>query len=147
MKISGSYTLPAAPERTYALLQDPEALAASMPGCRELVRTAEDEYEMKMNVVISSIQGLFAGKIRVADKEFPARFRLLVEGDGKIGFLKGEGVLTLSPADGATEVHYDGEVQVGGMIAGVGQRLLDATAKYLIKRFFEKMAARVEQPS
>lgn len=147
MKISGSYTLPAAPEQTYALLQDPEALAASMPGCRELVRTAEDAYEMKMNLVISSIQGLFAGRIRVADKEFPARFRLIVEGDGKIGFMKGEGVLTLSAVNGATEVRYDGEVQVGGMIAGVGQRLLDATAKYLIKRFFEKMAARVEQPS
>ncbi len=139
MRISGAYTLPADPERAYTLLQDPEALAASMPGCRELVRTAEDEYEMKMNLVISSIQGLFAGKIRVADKEFPARFRLIVEGDGKIGFMKGEGVLTLSPVDGATEVRYDGEVQVGGMIAGVGQRLLDATAKYLIKRFFEKM--------
>jgi carbon monoxide dehydrogenase subunit G len=145
MKISGAYTLPADPERTYTLLQDPEALAASMPGCRELVRTAEDEYEMKMHLVISSIQGLFAGKIRVADKEFPARFRLIVEGDGKLGFLKGEGVLTLSAVDQATEVRYDGEVHVGGMIAGVGQRLLDATAKYLIKRFFETMRERACQ--
>jgi carbon monoxide dehydrogenase subunit G len=64
-----------------------------------------------------------------------------VEGNGKIGFLKGEGWLTLVP-NGAesTDVNYDGEVQVGGTIASVGQRLIDATAKLIIKKFFEKFA-------
>jgi hypothetical protein len=141
MKISGSHTLPTSRERAYSLLQDPRALAACMPGCEELVQAGEDEYEMKMKMVIASIQGLFTGKVRVADKNSPESFRLIVEGNGKIGFLKGDGLLTLAAVENGTEVRYDGDVQVGGVMAGVGQRLLDTTAKYVIRKFFEKMAA------
>ncbi len=63
-----------------------------------------------------------------------------MEGNGKIGFVKGEGLLTLSPQGDSTDVSYDGDVQVGGTIAGVGQRLLDTTAKMIIKKFFEKLS-------
>jgi len=63
-----------------------------------------------------------------------------VEGSGKIGFLKGEGQLRLSPDADATQVQYDGDVQVGGTIAAVGQRLIDTTSKVMIKRFFDKFA-------
>ena len=138
MKIGGSYTVPIEPGRAYTLLQDPEILARCMPGCDHLARIGEDEYEMKMKMVISSIKGLFGGKVRLADQSPPDSFRLIVEGTGKVGFMKGEGVLTLAPVEASTEVKYEGEVQVGGMIAGVGQRLLDATAKLVIKKFFEK---------
>ena len=144
MKISGSYTLPFTRERVYQLLQDPEVLAQCMPGTDHLAKIGPDEYEMKMKMVISAVQGLFAGKIRVADQKPPEQFRLLVEGSGKVGFLKGEGVLTLVPSDASasdpsTEVHYEGDVHVGGVIAGVGQRLLDTTAKLVIRKFFEKL--------
>ena len=144
MKISGSYTLPFARARVYQLLQDPQVLAQCMPGTDHLAKIGPDEYEMKMKMVISAVQGLFAGKIRVADQKPPEQFRLLVEGSGKVGFLKGEGVLTLvqldaSPSDTSTEVRYEGDVQVGGVIAGVGQRLLDTTAKLVIRKFFEKL--------
>jgi carbon monoxide dehydrogenase subunit G len=138
LKIGGSYTVPFDPLVAYTKLQDPSILARCMPGCDRLDKVGEDEYEMKMKVVISSVQGLFGGKVRLADQSPPDSFRLLVEGSGKVGFLKGEGVLTLLPSEAATEVKYDGEVQVGGMIAGVGQRLLDVTAKLIIKKFFEK---------
>jgi carbon monoxide dehydrogenase subunit G len=138
LKIGGSYTVPIEPGRAYTLLQDPEILAKCMPGCDHLARIGEDEYEMKMKMVISSIKGLFGGKVRLADQNPPDSFRLIVEGTGKVGFMKGEGVLTLAPVEASTEVKYEGEVQVGGMIAGVGQRLLDATAKLVIKKFFEK---------
>ena len=145
MKISGSYTLPVARERAYQMLQDPEVLAKCMPGTDHLAKIGPDEYEMKMKMVISAVQGLFAGKIRVADQKPPEQFRLLVEGSGKVGFLKGEGVLTLvpsaaPPSSTSTEVRYEGDVQVGGVIAGVGQRLLDTTAKLVIRKFFEKLA-------
>jgi uncharacterized protein len=149
LKISGSYTLPFARERVYQMLQDPEILAQCMPGTDHLAKIGPDEYEMKMKMVISAVQGLFAGKIRVADQKPPEHFRLLVEGSGKVGFLKGDGVLTLVPSpaatsdastvDSSTEVHYAGDVQVGGVIAGVGQRLLDTTAKLVIRKFFEKL--------
>lgn len=140
MKIAGSYLLPADGQKAYSLLQDPEALANAMPGCDRLARIGPDEYEMKMKMSISSIQGLFAGKIRVADPNPPESFRLLVEGSGKVGFVKGEGLLTLVPQENGTEVRYEGDVQVGGMIAGVGQRLLDTTARFIIKKFFQRMA-------
>ena len=115
-----------------------------MPGTDHLAKIGPDEYEMKMKMVISAVQGLFAGKIRVADQKPPEQFRLLVEGSGKVGFVKGDGVLTLvisdaSAPDPSTDVHYEGEVQVGGVIAGVGQRLLDTTAKLVIRKFFEKL--------
>ena len=138
MKIGGAYTVSADLNRAYAMLQDPEILARCMPGCDHLARVGDNEYEMKMKMVISSVQGLFGGKVRLADQSPPDSFRLIVEGSGKVGFLKGEGLLTLALVDAATEVKYEGEVQVGGMIAGVGQRLLDVTAKLVIKKFFEK---------
>ena len=138
MKIGGSYTVPVPPQVAYAKLQDPVVLAKCMPGCDHLDKVAENEYEMKMKIAIASIQGLFGGKVRIADQNPPQSFRLFVEGTGKVGFLKGEGLLSLSTADSGTEVKYDGDVQVGGMIAGVGQRLIDVTAKLIIKKFFEK---------
>ena len=145
MKIGGSYTVPIERQLAYSKLQDPEILARCMPGCDHLDKIGDDEYEMKMKVVISSVQGLFGGKVRLADQSPPDSFRLLVEGSGKVGFLKGEGMLTLAPVDASTEVKYEGDVQVGGMIAGVGQRLLDVTAKLIIKKFFEKFTAAVEK--
>jgi len=138
LKISGSYTVPILQERTYQLLQDPEILAKCMPGTDHLDKVAEDEYEMKMKMMIASMGGLFAGKVRLADQHPPDSFKLTVEGTGKIGFVKGEGALTLVPQGEATEVKYEGDVQVGGTIASVGQRLLDTTAKMVIKKFFEK---------
>ena len=143
MKISGSYTVPVPRERAYQLLQDPVILAKCMPGTDHLDKVGDDEYEMKMKMVIASIGGLFAGKVRLADQTPPEKFKLMVDGNGKIGFVKGEGVLTLAAIEAATEVRYDGEVQIGGMIAGVGQRLLDVTAKLIIKKFFEKFTGEI----
>lgn len=141
MKLSGVYTVPIDRERAYQLLQDPGVLARAMPGCDHLALIAPDEYEMRMKMVISSMQGLFAGKVRIAERNPPEGFRLMVEGSGKIGFMKGDGVLRLSTLYTSTEVHYEGDVQVGGMIAGVGQRLIDTTSRFLIKKFFEKLTA------
>jgi uncharacterized protein len=144
LKIGGSYTIPTLRSRAYLLLQDPVVLAKCMPGCDHLALIGEYEYEMKMKVVISSINGLFAGKVRIADQNEPVSFRLIVEGSGKVGFLKGDGLLHLDEAGEAgevTEVRYDGDVHVGGMMAQVGQRLMDSTAKMVIKKFFEKLAA------
>jgi hypothetical protein len=141
LKLTGNYTVPIERCRAYQLMQDPAVLARAMPGCDHLALIAPDEYEMRMKMVVSSIQGLFAGKVRIADRNPPDGFRLIVEGSGKIGFMKGEGVLHFSPLYTSTDIHYEGDVQVGGMIAGVGQRLLDTTSRFLIKKFFEKLTA------
>lgn len=143
MKINGSYTVPVERDRTYTSLQDPNVLASCMPGCEQLNKIGEGEYEMKMKMVISSIQGLFSGKIRVADNSFPESFRLIVEGSGQVGFMKGDGLLTLVAGENSTEIRYEGDVQVGGTIAAVGQRLLDAAARLIIRRFFGKFSETV----
>ncbi len=143
MKISGKHTLAIPPERAYTMLQDPDVLAKSMPGCDQLTRIGPDEYEMKLKMAIASVQGLFAGKVKIEDQHPPESFKLLVEGSGKVGFMKGSGVLHFAPQDGATEISFDGDVQVGGMIAGVGQRLVETTAKFVIRKFFDNLTREV----
>jgi uncharacterized protein len=145
MKIAGEYTIPLPQERAYLVLQDPELLAHAMPGCEALERIGDGEYHMKLKMVLASMSGLFDGKIRVTDQDPFSRFRLIVDGAGKIGFVKGNGLLSLTAVDGGTSVQYDGGVEVGGTIASVGQRLLDTTARMLIKRFFKKLTEDVAQ--
>ena len=139
MKISGSHSLPVAQERAYQVLLDPVILARCMPGCDRLDKVGEDLYEMKMKMIIASISGLFDGTVRLAEQNPHTSFKLIVEGAGKIGFIKGEGLLSLSPNEQGTHVNYDGDVHIGGTIASVGQRLIDTTSKMLIKRFFTKL--------
>ena len=95
---------------------------------------------MKMKMVLASISGLFDGKVQIKDQNSPNSFRLVVEGFGKIGFLKGDGLLKFEPNGHGTAINYDGDVQVGGTISAVGQRLLDTTARMLIKHFFDKLS-------
>ena len=143
MKITGSQTLPLTVERAYEALRDPILLAKCMPGCEGLELVGPDEYKMKMEMALAAFSGLFDGKIRISDSNPPTSFRLIVEGSGKVGFMKGEGLLTLTPAaDGAgTDVAYDGDAQVGGTIAAVGQRMIDTTSRMMIRRFFDKLAS------
>lgn len=157
MKISGSYTLPVAPERAYQLLQDPAILAQAMPGCEGLEKIGPDEYRMKMKVLLAALSGQFEGKVRITDQAPPSSFRLIVEGTGRIGFLKGDGLLKLvprhtdyispnaeariPPTEVTTVVFFEGDAQVGGTMAAVGQRLIDGTAKMMIKKFFDKLAS------
>lgn len=142
MKVAGTYTVAAGQERAYAALQDPAILAQCMPGCEKLELIGPDEYAMRMKMALAAVAGLFDGKIRIADSNPHTSFTLIVEGAGKIGFMKGSGAITLKPADeSSTEIHYEGDVQVGGTIAAVGSRLIDSTSKMMIRKFFEKFSS------
>jgi carbon monoxide dehydrogenase subunit G len=141
LKIAGTAALPFPPERAYDLMQDPVRLAKAIPGCEALEKTGDNEYSLKMKMVLASLSGAFDGKVRLTEPDRPNSFRMVVEGSGKIGFMKGDGVLRLAPKeDGGTEVTYDGEARIGGTMAAVGNRMIDMTARMLIKRFFEKLA-------
>lgn len=122
-------------------MQDPAILARAIPGCEGLEKIGPDEYRMKMKMALASLSGAFDGKVRITEQNPPQSFRLVVEGSGKVGFVKGDGVLKLSAVEEGTEVAYEGEAQVGGTMAAVGQRLIDGTAKMMIKKFFEKLSA------
>ena len=121
-------------------MQDPRVLEECMPGCQQLVKISQDEYAMKMKMVLASISGLFDGKVQIKDQSSPNSFRLVVEGLGKIGFLKGDGFLEFKPNGHGTVINYEGDVQVGGTISAVGQRLLHTTTRMLIKRFFDNLS-------
>jgi carbon monoxide dehydrogenase subunit G len=142
VKIEGSYTIPGAPETVYSLLLDAAVLQGCIPGCRELIDSGDGRYEMKLKVVLAAISGDFAGHITIADPRPPSGYMIVVEGTGRPGFLKGQGTLDLSAAESGTLVAYSGDVETGGTIASVGQRLLDTTAKMMIRRFFEKLSGR-----
>ena len=147
MKVQGEYSLPLSQQAAWNLLLNTEVLSKAMPGCESLVPIGPDEYEMKMSVAVSSMKGLFAGKIRIADKNPPSSYRLQIQGQGKLGHVHGDGVLTLSPDGEATKVSFAGDVQIGGLLASVGERMLDMTTKMMIKRFFAALAAEARASS
>uniref|UniRef100_Q025V1 Carbon monoxide dehydrogenase subunit G n=1 Tax=Solibacter usitatus (strain Ellin6076) TaxID=234267 RepID=Q025V1_SOLUE len=140
MKVGGTFPIPFPQDVAYRLLQDPAVLCRCMPGCEDLQKIGDGEYAMRMKMVLAAISGKFDGKVRITEAQPPSQFRLHVEGAGRIGFMNGSGLITISPSNPGSSVQYDGEVQVGGTIASVGQRLIDTTAKMLIKRFFDKLA-------
>ena len=125
---------------------DPAVLTICMPGCQELVAAGDGIYDMKMKVALAALGGELTGKIAIEDAVPPVSYRLRVDGIGRIGFLKGDGELRVSAADdgAATVIAYQGEVHAGGTLAAVGQRLLDTTARMMIRRFFEKLASGVK---
>ena len=139
MKIEGEQSLPLPPQAAWELLLDTQVLARAMPGCESLVPASPDEYDMKMKLAVSSISGLFSGKVRIADKIPPTSYRLYIEGQGKLGIVRGSGLLTLSAQSDGTLLQYQGEVQIGGLLASVGERMLDMTTKMMIRRFFSRL--------
>ena len=140
-----TYLVAADKEDCYQSLQNPSILENCMPGCQELIKIGEDEYEMKMKMMLASMSALFNGKVKISDQSFPSSFRLIVEGIGKVGFLKGDGLLKLTTQGPGTLVDYTGEIQVGGTISSVGNRLLDTTSRMLIKRFFSKFSTVLQE--
>lgn len=148
MKLKGTYSLPAARQRVWDALLAPDVLARTLPGCKSLEAIGPDEYRMNMALAISSLKGLFDGKVRMEDQQPPESYRLSVEGRGKMGFIKGGGSFQLIEAGASvTEVQYEGDVKVGGTIASVGQRLLDMTSKMMIKRFFTALEKELTSPT
>jgi hypothetical protein len=118
------------------LLIDPEALKHCMPGCQRFEAVGADEYEVTLEVGIAAVKGTYKGKARMAEKDPPHRYKLIVEGAGRPGFVKGEGVLTLEEDGNETVVGVEGDAQVGGLIASVGQRLIGGVSKQMMGQFF-----------
>lgn len=142
MKVAGEYDLPFPQAQAFTELQDPVVLTRCMPGCEGLDRVGEGDYAMRMKIGIGALSGRFDGKVKIADSLPPLSFRLIVEGSSKIGFMKGDGLIKLAPVESGSHVTFEGEVSVGGTIANVGQRLIESTAKMIIKRFFDCVAQR-----
>jgi hypothetical protein len=141
MKLEGTHQLQASRERVYQSLIDAQVLQRCIPGCERLEKTGEDAYSVTMRTGVGSIKGVFNGNVRLEDLRRPEHYRIVVDGKGAPGFLKGAGDFELEEQGGTTVIKYRGEVQVGGTIAGVGQRLIQATAKMMATQFFTALEA------
>ena len=139
MKIEGSADIPAPRDKVWAAFLDPEILAQALPGCEKLEAIGPNEYKATMKVGVAAIKGTFEGKVKLSDLEPPNRYRMAVEGSGGPGFVRGEAGMQMSDVDGGTKVSYDADVQVGGLIASVGQRMLGGVTKMMLDQFFTRM--------
>jgi len=140
MKLSATYRIPAPRAQVFAALTDPAVLQRCIDGAEKLVRTADDEYDIHLKMGVAAIKGTYVGKARLTDKRPPESFTLHIEGKGGPGFVRGAGQLRLDERGGETDVICDADGQVGGLLAAVGSRLVDATARKLMDRFFERLA-------
>src|SRR6266699_667395 len=141
MKIDGTHQLHVPRERVYALLIDPDVLRRCIPGCESLEETQEHSYTATMKAGVGAIKGTFKGTVHLEDTRPPEHYRIVVEAKGGPGFVKGTGNFDLGERDDGTLIKYAGEMQVGGTIAAVGQRMIEAAAKMMAARFFTSLEA------
>ena len=142
MKLEGSYRFDVSRKDLWSRLMDPEAVAACMPGCRKLTPLAVDRFEVVLQVGIGAISGSYTGTVSITDKEEPASYRMTVEGKGARTTISGTGTVTLAEAGDGSDLRFEGEANVTGMLARVGQRLIGTVARAQIKQFFECMRSK-----
>lgn len=146
MIVEGTYSFPATREVIWELLLDPEVIAKTMPGATEMVRVTHEKYAGKLRIGIGSITAAeFQVSVVLADVVAPERYTMLIDGQGRFGFTRGSAQVRLSTdgAPGSTQLSFRADMQVGGKIAGVGQRLLDSVSKLLTKQGLEALSREV----
>ncbi len=146
MEISGSYSFNAAPDRVWALLMDPAVLSSCIPGCERFEPDGDDRYRVTLTVGLAAITGTYQGTVVLTDKVPPTSYGLVVEGQGRPGFVKGTSAIVLRAEGATTAVDVTASVQTGGAIARIGQRLIGSVAKMMMDRFFECLRSKL-QPS
>jgi carbon monoxide dehydrogenase subunit G len=144
MKISSTQTFPAPRQKVWEFLTDPQRIAKCMPGCEKLEAVGENEYSSQINVGLAAVKGVYTGKVKLDEMQPPAHYKMLIDGKGKQGFIKGAGTLDFTEQNGQTLLNYAGDVQVGGPLASVGQRMIDGAAKMMIGQFFTAMEAEIK---
>ena len=148
MDIFGSYTFDAPSDQVWALLMDPVVLSSCIPGCEKFEADGQGRYNVTLTVGLAAITGTYNGTVVLADITPLTSYRLVVEGQGRPGFVKGSSVIALRAAGSTTAVDVSGAVHTGGPIARVGQRLIGGVAKMMLDRFFaclQSKAAAVAQ--
>ncbi|WP_182884897.1 SRPBCC family protein [Microbispora sp. H10885] len=136
MKVSGSAVVAAERKRVWDALQDPGVLVRTIPGCERLETVGENVYAMTVTAGVASVRGVYQGEVALRDQEEPDRFTLGARGQGAPGTVEATVAVRLSDAEGGTRVDFDAEAVVGGMIGGVGQRMLASVAKKTAGEFF-----------
>jgi carbon monoxide dehydrogenase subunit G len=144
MKIEGTHQIHAPRAHVYSALINPEVLQRCIPGCESLEKTGDDAYAATMKAGVGPVKGTFKGAVQLQEMRPPEHYRLVVSGQGGPGFVKGTADFDLEEVDASTMIRYSGEMQVGGVIAGVGQRMIEAAAKMMAGKFFTALETEVD---
>jgi carbon monoxide dehydrogenase subunit G len=140
MKVEGEHTFNGSQQQVWEMFRDTEVMSAALPGTESMELVGENQYQAVMNVRVGPVAGEFSGELVISNEKYPESYRMTVEGRGKPGFMKGLGDIELiDQGNNATLMKYTGEVQIGGKLAGVGQRLIDTVSKSIINQAFETL--------
>jgi carbon monoxide dehydrogenase subunit G len=140
MKVQGEHLFDGTPQQVWELFRDTEVMSAALPGTKKMELVGENKYQAVMNVRVGPVAGEFSGELLISKERFPESYTMTVEGRGKPGFMKGMGDVILKELEeNQTLMAYTGEVQVGGKLAAVGQRLIDTVSKSIISQAFETL--------
>lgn len=134
-----SHELPYPRERIWAVLLDPSVLARLLPGVEKFEATGPDQYAVVVKLGVGAVRGTYTGKVALTDQRPPESYRLVGEAKGAPGFAKGSATLALASAGAGTRITASGDVQIGGAIATVGQRMLEGVAKSMANEFFQSL--------
>ncbi len=137
MKVTGAATLHGSRDEVWRALNDPAVLVRTIPGCTRLEEIGPDAYRMTVAAGVASIKGVYSGEVRLTDQQPPDTFVLRAQGAGGPGTVNADVTVALSGSgDGETTLTYEADAIVGGMIGGVGQRMLSGVAKKTAGEFF-----------
>ena len=144
MEMSGEQLIPASQADTWKALNDPEVLKACIPGCETIERTSETEYAIGMTARIGPVSAKFKGRLAISDLDPPHSYSIAFEGQGgAAGFSKGGAKVQLFPEGQRTKLVYQAKANVGGKLAQIGSRLVDAAAGKIANDFFNAFNAKV----
>jgi carbon monoxide dehydrogenase subunit G len=144
MQLISHRSVPASVETTWAALNDPETLKACIPGCESVERTSDHEFKVVVTTRVGPVSAKFTGKISLSDVVPPSSYRMSFEGQGGgAGFARGDAKVALSGENGGTRIDYSATAQVGGKLAQIGSRLVDAAAAKVADDFFARFVDRL----
>jgi uncharacterized protein len=136
MDLQGTYNFDQPADLVWSRLIDPQVVGSCLPGCDGLEPIGNDTYRVKLTMTLSAISGSYEGTVAIVDKEPTRSYKLLIQGSGRSGFVRGEARFELAEAEDKTIVSVRGTAEAGGLIARVGQRMLGGVAKMMLDRFF-----------
>ena len=143
MKLQGTYRFQAPPERLWGALLDPDLVKECIPGVKTFTEIAPDKYRVEVALRVGIVSATYSGTMELADKVPHSSYRMIVRGSGVRTNLSAEGEITLSAEDGGTTLSFNGDVQVTGVLARVGQRLMTNVAQQQIGRFFNCLNSKI----